>query len=155
MISLINNTDNLIIFGYSILTGILAGIIYDLFRAFRYSRKPGKKLKYIEDLLFWFIVTILFFVFSVRTLDGILRGFLYIGFFAGGTLYFLIGSKYIFPLFNKIFKLIIQSINEIIKILKIPFLKLKLKRRLKRLILMRKEMKIERRKHWKSIRGKK
>lgn len=155
MITLINNTDNLIIFGYSILTGILAGIIYDVLRAFRYSRKAGQKLKYIEDLLFWFIVTIFFFIFSVRSSDGILRGFLYIGFFAGGTLYFLTGSKYIFPLFHKIFKLIIQSINEIIKIVRIPFLKLKLKRRLKKLILMRKEMKSERRKHWKSIRGKK
>lgn len=155
MIRIIDNTENLIIFAYSIVAGLLAGIIYDGIRAFRYTKKPGKKLKYIEDLLFWFIITILFFIFSVRISDGILRGFLYIGFFAGGSLYFLLGSKYLFPIFHRIFQLIIYLINEIIKILKTPFVKFKLKRRLKRLLLMRKEMKAERKKHWKSIRGKK
>lgn len=152
---LLNNVDNLTSFGYSILTGILAGLIYDLFRAFRYTRKPRKKLKYIEDLIFWFIVTIIFFVTTVKLSDGILRGFLFIGFFAGGVLYFLIASKYFFLLFSKIFKLIIQLINEIIRIIKMPFVKLKIKKKIKGILLMRKEMKAKRKKHWKSIRGKK
>lgn len=155
MIVLLNNTDNLISFGYSILTGIIAGILYDIFRAFRYTWKARKNLKYIGDLVFWFLVTIFFFLISLRILDGILRGFLFIGFFAGGTFYFLTISKYIFPIFKRIFKLIIQSINEIIKIFKIPFDKLKLRRKIKKVISMRKEMKAERKKHWKSIKGKK
>lgn len=152
---LLNNLDNLTSFGYSILTGIFAGMIYDLFRAFRYTKKSREKLKYIGDLIFWFIITILFFVITVRISDGILRGFLFIGFFSGGALYFLLGSKHIFSIFLKIFKLIIQLINEIIKVIKIPFVKLKIKKRMKRMRLMRKEMKAERKKHWQSIRGKK
>lgn len=155
MVILLNNIENLTSFGYSILTGILGGILYDIFRAFRYTRKPRKKLKYIEDLVFWFMTTILFFLISFRISDGILRGFLFIGFFAGGTLYFLIISKYIFAIFIRIFKLIIQSINEIMKILKIPFVKLNLKKKIKQILLMRKEMKAERKKLWKSIKGKK
>ena len=151
----LNNMDNLTSFGYSILTGILAGIIYDLLRAYRYTRKPRKRFKYVEDIIFWFIITILFFITIVNISDGVLRGFLFIGFFAGGTLYFLMASKYIFSIFLKIFKLIIHLINEIIRILKIPFDKLKIKNRIKRIFLMRKEMKAKRKKHWNTIRGKK
>lgn len=157
MVMILNNMDNLTSFGYSILTGILTGIIYDMFKAFRYSKKPREKdrFKYIEDLLFWLIATIIFFTTAIKTSDGVLRGFLFIGFFVGGALYFLIGSKYVFGAFLRFFKLIIQSINEIIRIIKMPFEKLMIKKRVKRILSIRKQMKAERKKHWKIIRGKK
>lgn len=151
----INNMSNLISFGYSILTGVLAGIIYDMFKALRHAKKERKRLKYIGDLLFWVIITILFFITIVKVSDGILRGFLFIGFFGGGGLYLLTISKYFYFIFLRIFKLIIQLVNEIIGIIKIPFVKIKLKHKIKRIFSSRKEQKELRKKHWKLIRGKK
>ena len=152
---ILNNIDNLNSFGYSILTGILAGIIYDLFKAFRYAKAEKKRFKYIGDLVFWGIITIGFFIIMAKVSDGLLRGFLFIGFFGGGSLYLLTLSNWTFPIFLNIFKLIIQLFNEIIRIVKIPFRKMKIKIRLKNFLLARKEMKESRKRQWKLIRRKK
>lgn len=152
---MLNNIDNLTSFGYSIFTGILAGLIYDVLRAFRHSHQARYNFKYIGDIIFWIVITILFFLTTVKLSDGILRGFLFIGFFSGGALYFLTISRFLYTLLLSIFSLIIHLINEIIDIIKIPFMKLRIKNRLKKILLIRQEIKAERKKHWKFIRGKK
>jgi spore cortex biosynthesis protein YabQ len=113
--------SDLITFGVSILSGILIGILFDLYRAFRYFSKPKGILSYIEDFLFWIIVGVLFFLLLVSTTDGVLRGFVFIGSFSGGLLYLLTLSSRILSLFISIFKLILNAINEIIKLIKMPF----------------------------------
>lgn len=110
-------------FGASITSGFFIGVLFDLYRAFRYISKPKKILSYIEDLLFWIIVVIIFFVLLVETTEGILRGFIFIGFFCGGALYILILSKYLLSIFIKIFELIIELFSEIIKVIFYPFRK--------------------------------
>lgn len=149
---MINNIDNLTSFGYSILTGILAALIYDSFRAFRYIHEPRKAFKYIGDIIFWIIITNLFFLTVLKLSDGVLRGFLFIGFFSGGILYLLTLSRLMYKLFIKIFSLIIQLFNEIIEVIKFLFMKLKINNRLKKILEMSKESKTERKKHWKTIR---
>lgn len=151
----INNMSNLISFGYSLLTGLLAGIIYDIFKALRHAKGEKNRLKQIADLLFWIVITILFFITVLKVSDGILRGFLFIGFFGGGGLYLLTISKFFYLMFLRIFKLIIQLVNEIIRIIKIPLVKIKLKYKIRNFLLRRKENKELRKKHWKLIRGKK
>lgn len=152
---ILDNIDNLISFGYSILTGIISAVVYDSFRAFRYTSKARHRLKYSGDIVYWLFITIFFFIIMVKLSDGILRGFLFIGFFSGGLLYFLTASEFIFYLFLKIFKLIFQSLNEIMGLIKRPFVKLKIKSRFKKILLAKAEMKAQRKKHWKIIRGKK
>jgi len=108
-------------FGASILIGLFIGVLFDLYRTFRYFSKPKKILSYIEDLLFWIIIVLIFFMLLVKTTNGILRGFIFIGCFCGGMLYMLLLSKFLLSMFIMIFKLILEGISEIIKILVHPF----------------------------------
>lgn len=112
---------DLIAFGISILCGVLIGVLFDLYRTFRYFSKPKGILSYIEDFLFWIIIGLLFFFLLVSTTDGMLRGFIFIGSFCGGLLYMLIFSKRLLSIFILIFELILEAISEIIRIIRIPF----------------------------------
>lgn len=103
--------------GFSILIGIFMGLIFDLYRTLRYFSNPKKILTYIEDLLFWLIIIIIFFALLLKTTDGILRGFVFIGCFCGAIIYLLLFSKFIFSFFIFILKLILEGISEIIKII--------------------------------------
>jgi len=115
--------DEFYIFLFSINYGLLIGFIYDLYRVFRYYSKPKKILSLIEDLIFWLIVTLIFFMFLVKNTDGVIRGFVIVGFLIGSFLYFKIISKYIFSLLIKFFKLILELIHEIISIIVYPLKK--------------------------------
>ena len=111
-------------FGASIASGFFIGVLFDLYRAFRFVSKPKKIISYIEDLLFWIIVVVIFFVLLVKTTDGILRGFIFIGFFCGGALYILLLSKHLLSIFIKIYELIIELFSEIIKVIFYTFRKI-------------------------------
>lgn len=119
----INLMRDFISFCYAILIGLIIGLVYDLYRAFRYFSKPKRILSHIEDLLFWIIVGFTFFLVLVKLTDGVIRGFIFIGFFSGGIIYFLLLSKYMFSLIINTFKLILEMISEIIKIITCPFRK--------------------------------
>lgn len=112
--------DEFYIFLFAINYGLILGLIYDLYRVFRYYSKPKKILSVIEDLIFWLIITLIFFIFLFKNTDGIIRGFVIIGFLIGGVLYFRIVSKYSFPILIKLFRLILDLIHEIINIILYP-----------------------------------
>ena len=129
---------DLISFGISILSGLLIGIIFDVYRGFRYYSNPKKVLSTIEDFLFWVLIGILFFLLLVQITDGVLRGFVFIGAFSGGLVYMLIISKFIYPIIILIYKLILEMISEIIRLLTYPFRKISSfsKKRLKKVVLV-------------------
>lgn len=116
-----NLAGDFYIFLIAINSGLIAGVIYDLYRVFRYYSKPKKILSTIEDLLFWLLIAFIFFYILVKTTEGVFRGFVIIGFFLGSMLYLNIISKYNFPILIKIFKLILKLISEIIRVLVFPF----------------------------------
>lgn len=115
--------DELYIFLIAINYGLILGGIYDFYRVFRYFSKPKKILTAVEDILFWIIVTLIVFTFLVRKTDGIIRGFVLLGFIIGYAFYIKVISKYSYLLLKKIFKLIFDLIGEIIKITLYPFKK--------------------------------
>ena len=112
---------DLITFGISISSGIFMGAVFDFYRTVRRFSKPKGILSYLEDLIFWIIIGVIFFGLLVNTTDGILRGFVFIGVFFGFLLYMALLSNHILPLFISIFKLILDAFNEIMKIIKKPF----------------------------------
>lgn len=113
-----------IVFLVSINTGLIAGMIYDVYRVFRYFSKPNKVLSAIEDFIFWLIISLVFFFTIIKSTEGILRGYLFFGFILGIGIYFKLISKYIFVFIKTIIQLILDLISEIIKILTFPFRKL-------------------------------
>lgn len=122
--SQIDIMDEFYIFLIAINYGLILGGIYDFYRVFRHYSKPKKALTAIEDLLFWLIMTIIIFNFLLKKTDGIIRGFVLLGFIIGYIFYISLISKYSYILLKQLFGLIFTIISEIIKIIFYPFKKL-------------------------------
>lgn len=75
----------LILFGQSVLLGLSAGFIYDLFGAFRLRRVA---LTWLWDLLFCFFMATAAFLFLIRCGEGQFRLDTLLGAAGGGVLYF-------------------------------------------------------------------
>lgn len=116
--------NELYIFVFAIIYGLLLGLIYDVYRVIRYYSKPKKLLTATEDLIFWIIITLTIFTFLVEKLDGIIRGFILLAFGIGYIIYIKFISKYSFSFLKWIFKLILSLINEIMNIIFYPFRKI-------------------------------
>lgn len=118
-----NIVDEFYIFLIAINYGLIFGGIYDFYRIFRYFSKPKKILTAVEDLLFWIIITLIAFTFLVNKTNGIIRGFVLLGFIIGYGFYIKVISVYSFKFLKKIFELIFGLISEIMKIILYPFRK--------------------------------
>lgn len=119
----INLIEEFYIFLFSINYGLILGVIYDLYRVFRYYTKPARISSMIGDFILWMIITSIFFLFLVKNTDGVIRGFVIVGFLTGFIFYSKIISKYNFPLLKNTFKLILDVFSEIIKIFTYPLRK--------------------------------
>ena len=120
----IDSSKEIYIFILSINQGIILGLLYDVYRVMRKSFKPKKISNLLGDVFLWIIITFIVFMFLLNHLNGIFRGFVFIGFFIGGMFYLKVLSYFIFPILFKTFKLILYLISEIIKIITYPFKKI-------------------------------
>ena len=100
--------------------GILICLTYDIFRALRKSIKTSDLATYIEDIIFFIIVSIflIYLIFIVN--DGSIRGFIFIGLILGGVLYYFTLSKYFMKISIFIFtflkKILLTPIRLVLKI---------------------------------------
>jgi len=95
------------------LTGVVIGILFDIFRIFRKTIKTHNILTYIEDILFW-ILTGLLVLYNIWYFnDGEIRIYMFLGIILGTLIYMSTLSKFVILIFSTILELII-------KILKIP-----------------------------------
>lgn len=90
------------IFAYCIFFGVITAIIFDTFRVLRRIVKTGVMITFLEDMLFWIIVAILFFALSLKISNGEIRFFMLIGVILGATAYFLTISSFIIQIAVKI-----------------------------------------------------
>lgn len=86
--------------GAAMLLGIVCGMIYDLLRPVRLRRRDNKSLTHMVDIVFVLVVLLTVFLFALRIGKGEFRLFMLCGFFAGGTLYFLLLSPLLRPLWD-------------------------------------------------------
>lgn len=82
---------NLLIFS---LTGVVVGILFDIFRILRKTFKTPDFVTYIEDILFWILagIILLFTIFTFN--NGEIRIYIFVGIIFGFILYLLTISKY-------------------------------------------------------------
>ena len=101
--------NQLYIFLCFFLTGIVIGILFDIFRILRRSFKTWDIVTYIQDFIFWILsgVILLYSIFTFN--NGELRAYVFIGILLGITLYILLISKYFIKIAVKII-LIIKKI---------------------------------------------
>lgn len=98
---------NLIVF---ILTGIIIGILFDIFRIMRKSFKTPDIITYIEDIIFW-ILTGLILLFTIFTFNnGEIRIYIFVGLLLGLCIYMLTLSKH----FVKISTIILTFIKKVL-----------------------------------------
>lgn len=105
--------------------GLVIGVLFDIYKAFRYYIKPNKTKSFIGDLLFWIMVVAITFYILLKSSFGELRGYIFIGLFLGVFLYINILSNIIYPLFIKILKILYLLFSKVYKILILPFSVLK------------------------------
>lgn len=102
------------IFFATLYGGIVMGFVYDIYRIFRYYLKPKKVATFIEDFVFWIIISVIFLTVILYTNWGEIRGYVFLGFFSGAFLYSRLLSKIIITT-------LVWIVNGIIKILKYIF----------------------------------
>lgn len=101
--------------------GLIAGFFYDIYRTFRYFSKPSKWVTYIGDLLFWIVLSILFFYVLVRLNWGEIRAYIILGFLLGIFIYNRFFSKFIYRVCVKIGIALKRILHKIMRILFRPF----------------------------------
>ena len=96
------------------MTGLLIGLLFDIFRILRKSFKTPDFITYIEDIIFWILSGLLLLYSIFKFNNGELRLFILIGIVAGISIYILIFSKifvntsvFIINLLKKTFNILI------------------------------------------------
>lgn len=109
------------IFFATLYGGIVIGFIYDLYRIFRYYSKPKKIATFIEDLIFWIVVSIISLVILIFSNWGEIRGYVFLGFFSGAFLYNRVLSKPVITILVHVISFIVKILKYIFELITFPF----------------------------------
>lgn len=116
--------NQLFCLGVFTITGILIGVLFDIFRILRKSFHTSDWVTYIQDILFWILAGTLM-LFSIFTFNnGEIRSYVFIGILIGVVIYMLALSKLfvkssvtIILFFKKILSYPIHLIEKVTKII--------------------------------------
>lgn len=101
--------------------GLIVGFIYDIYRGLRSYLNPTRIATFIEDLVFWIIITLIVFFILIKSNWGELRGYIFIGLFLGIYLYLKTLSKLVYPILLKLLRLIYLILSKLFMIMFWPF----------------------------------
>ena len=90
------------VFLTSVFVGGILAIIFDLFRLFRRKKNTKSYIVYIQDIIYWIIVTLVIIFSAFVTNDGELRGYMFIGYILGAIIYIVTFSQYILKAANRV-----------------------------------------------------
>lgn len=111
----------LYIFLTSLYGGLITGLAYDIYRLSRHFFKPKRIVTLIEDFIFWVGAALIFFYILNRSNWAELRGYIFLGFFAGGFIYLKVLSKILFPFLIKLFNGVGLIFKRIMEMIILPF----------------------------------
>lgn len=103
-----------------ILTGIIIGLIFDIFRILRRSFKTTDILTYIQDIIFWIITGAIVIYTIFKFNNGEIRSYVFLGVALGLTIYLLLFSKVFIKVNVKIILIIKKVIQYITNIILYP-----------------------------------
>lgn len=93
-----------------ILTGILIGILFDIFRILRKSFKTSDLVTILQDILFWILAGVLFAYTVFKFNNGEIRSYVFLGVTLGLTIYLLLFSKTFIKINVKIIEFLKRTI---------------------------------------------
>lgn len=108
------------IFLYTVLGGIIVGFVYDLFRVSRKVIKTKNIIVYLEDIIFWVIVSLIIFAVLFASNAGEIRGYALIGITLGVIIYAFMLSQYIVRILVKGINVIKNIFVYLYKVIMIP-----------------------------------
>lgn len=118
---MISNLTQFNIMLYSISAGFFIGISFDLYRVIRGFEFPNRILIFIEDILFWTLVSIMTFIFLFNKSDAVINFYVYTFIIIGIFLYILIFSKRLFLYEQRFATFFLAGIRIMFKLLTYPF----------------------------------
>lgn len=80
-------------FGMTVVAGIAAGLVFDLYRLVRRHLRPNPAVSWLMDLLFWLVLTPVVFALLLVGNWGELRFYVFLGLASGLVLYFGLFSQ--------------------------------------------------------------
>ncbi len=104
---------------FSILAGIITGILFDMYRIIR-GLNDFKVVMIVEDILFWILASIIVFTFLLYTNYAFLTPYVYIFIFCTILFYMRFISNYIYNIEKSILAVIFKVIRVILKNLSYP-----------------------------------
>lgn len=104
---------------FSILAGIITGILFDIYRIIR-GLSNFKAVMIVEDILFWILASIIVFTFLLYTNYAFLTPYVYIFICCTILLYMIFISKYFYSIEKFILDIIFKIIRVILKNLSYP-----------------------------------
>lgn len=107
-------TQDLGAFFATVYGGIVIGMLFDLYRAFKQNFNVLKIFSLFYDVLFWIVVTGLVFI-TVNVIESFdLRYYHFIALFIGFIIYYNTVSKFILKILNKLIGFVINTIKQIL-----------------------------------------
>ena len=103
-----------------VLSGVLIGIFFDIFRVFRRSFRTPDFITYLQDILFWLATGIFLLYVIFKFSNGEIRSYIFLGLGLGALLYILIFSKYFIRVNVFIIKIVKTIVHKIIMIIIYP-----------------------------------
>ena len=119
----ISNTAQIFTFMYSICLGIIFCVFYDVFRSLRKSIKFSSIVIFFQDILYFFIISIITFIFLLSLTNGEIRGFVIFGILIGFLLCYFTFSKILLKFLSQIFRFLIIFFGKTNSILNLAFCK--------------------------------
>ena len=116
------------VFLWSIITGGLLALIFDIFRAIRKVGKSGLLIVCLQDILYLIMAAFIIIMSSFITNDGDLRGYMFLGYLLGVMFYVLLLSRMVVGLLSGVFKMLHNAVESILELPKKLFKKLDFKR---------------------------
>ncbi|UZW14038.1 spore cortex biosynthesis protein YabQ [Clostridium pasteurianum] len=90
---ILSNLSQFNLLFYSFISGIITGILFDIYRVIRGLELPNKILGFIEDLLFWILSAIIIFIFLLYSNNAIMGIYVYLFISLGVYVYIRLLSK--------------------------------------------------------------
>ena len=113
-----NVSSEVITFFAFIVSGMLGGVAFDLFRAIRKNFETSNVVVYIEDFIFWILLGAISLMTSYFVSDGQIRVYMLISMVMGAIIYFFSIGKLIYKVFDFICRYLSSIIGTISKFIK-------------------------------------
>ncbi|MEG2353168.1 MAG: spore cortex biosynthesis protein YabQ [Clostridium sp.] len=109
----------------ALLSGVLAGILFDIYRVIKGDDKCNPVVTLVEDVLFWLLASILVFIFLLYTNYAYVSIYIYLLIFVGLAVYLKLFSRIISTAIRRVLIVICAMFRIVFKHMLYPLHRLK------------------------------